>query len=475
MSTCSVYLYKKRCILILILICSPLYSQYTEVINSNRPGFSESPYSVGTGVYQLETNVFYRKVERLPTFSRPELLGIDLLFRTSFFKERLELNLHFGYQKGQIAFQNIFNSSYNASGIRNLSVAGKYLIYEQEYTDKSKEIRSWKKRFSFDWKRLIPSVAAYAGVHTGIGDPIFNLYENGGFSPKIGILLQNDLTSDLNIITNIYYDRITTSAPELSYIITTTYSLNERWSTFFENQTISNSYRVESNIGSGLAFLWNPNLQINTSLRLIADGKSKGFYASFGSSYRLNKHQDQFTEVDELGNPIEKNNFEERSKKGFFGRLFTKITAIFNKKGKSSSRPKKLTEKNLESIRKNTNKDEQTVNNDTLSNVNSKPIRTKPRRVRVKPTKYKEVKSDKKKGFLGIFKGTSNNKKEKKRKEKEAKKIDKMSQKDIDKELKKLDKKQKKLERELKKEEDRYKRKEAKKKKKEDEKDDESI
>ena len=145
MSTCSVYLYKKRCILILILLCSPLYSQYTEVINSNRPGFSESPYSVGTGVYQLETNFFYRKVERLPTFSRPELLGIDLLFRTSFFKERLELNLNFGYQKGQIAFQNIFNSSYNASGIRNLSVAGKYLIYEQEYTDKSKEIKLEKK------------------------------------------------------------------------------------------------------------------------------------------------------------------------------------------------------------------------------------------------------------------------------------------------------------------------------------------
>ena len=126
----------------------------------------------------------------------------------------------------------------------------------------------------------------------------------------------------------------------------------------------------------------------------------------------MNKHQDQFTEVDELGNPIEKNNFKERSKKGFFGRLFAKITAIFNKKGKSSSRPKKLTEKSLESIRKNTNKDEQTINNDTLSNVNSKPIRTKPKRVRVKPTKYKEVKSDKKKGFLGIFKGTSNHKKE---------------------------------------------------------------
>ena len=84
------------------------------------------------------------------------------------------------------------------------------------------------------------------------------------------------------------------------------------------------------------------NLQINTSLRLIADGKSKGFYASFGSSYRLNKHQDQFTEVDELGNPIEKNNF--RSVQKSFGRLFTKITAIFNKK-ENHHLDQKLTEK----------------------------------------------------------------------------------------------------------------------------------
>ena len=136
---------------------------------------------------------------------------------------------------------------------------------------------SWKKRFSFDWKRLIPSVAAYAGVHTGIGDPIFNLYENGGFSPKIGILLQNDLTSDLNIITNIYYDRITTSAPELSYIITATYSLNERWSTFFENQTISNSYRVESNIGSGLAFYGILTFKLILPYGLLLMVNQKGF------------------------------------------------------------------------------------------------------------------------------------------------------------------------------------------------------
>ena len=37
-------------------------AQYTEVINSRRPGFSDSPYSVGTKVYQVEGGLFYKDV-----------------------------------------------------------------------------------------------------------------------------------------------------------------------------------------------------------------------------------------------------------------------------------------------------------------------------------------------------------------------------------------------------------------------------
>ncbi|MFT5257510.1 MAG: hypothetical protein ACI9KF_001140, partial [Arenicella sp.] len=62
-----------------------LFAQYTEVINSNKPGFSVSPYSVGTGVYQFESNLFLRNINVLPTFSRPQSLGLDLQFRTGLF------------------------------------------------------------------------------------------------------------------------------------------------------------------------------------------------------------------------------------------------------------------------------------------------------------------------------------------------------------------------------------------------------
>ena len=87
-------------------------AQYTNVINSNRPGLSESPYSVGTGVYQLETSIFYRETNKHPTFYRPQSYGVDFLLRSSFLNEKLEFNVNLAYQNQEIGFQNIFNSSY---------------------------------------------------------------------------------------------------------------------------------------------------------------------------------------------------------------------------------------------------------------------------------------------------------------------------------------------------------------------------
>ena len=54
---------KSILILILIISFNSAYAQYTEVINSNRPGVSKSAFSVGTGVVQLETGAFTVKEE----------------------------------------------------------------------------------------------------------------------------------------------------------------------------------------------------------------------------------------------------------------------------------------------------------------------------------------------------------------------------------------------------------------------------
>jgi hypothetical protein len=327
-------------LLLILLGFSCIYSQYTDVINSNKPGFSESPYSVGTGVYQFESSLFLRDTSIEPTFSVPQSFGFDILFRTSFLLEKLELNVQASYQRDKVAFKNIFISDYFSTGFSKFTIGAKYLVFQKEYEDKSKEVRSWKRRNAFDKKRLIPSVAIYAGLNT---DLLNDIYKTGDMSPKAGILLQNDLSTDFNIITNFYYDKIGTEFSELSYIITATISFNDQWSTFFENQTVFKKHQNSTNLATGLAYLATRNLQVNTSARFLFEGKSKGLYAGLGISYRINRHQDSFEKEDDSVNNIKDTPISRYNKKqsNFFNRLFS----IFTKRTKKKTTRKRTKRK----------------------------------------------------------------------------------------------------------------------------------
>ena len=307
--------------LILFWGSESVFGQYTEVINSNKPGFSESPYSVGTGVYQFENSLFLKNLNTKNLFSIPKSFGFDMLFRTSFFLERLELNAQMSLQNDQIFSTINPTEKMNVTGFGRFVIGVKYLIFEQKYEDKSKEVRSWVRRNGFDKKRLIPSVAVYAGINT---DFVSENYKTGSMSPKFGILLQNDLTNEFNLITNIFYDKVGTDFPEFSYIVTATQNFNLRWSGFLENQTIFQENFNHTNIGGGLAYLFTKNMQFNASARFLAEGNASGFYGSLGVSYRIDKHQDSFINVDDNGNEISDTPISRYNKKqeSLFSRIF---------------------------------------------------------------------------------------------------------------------------------------------------------
>ena len=128
---------------VIVLCFFSMYGQYTNIINSNKPGFSESPYSVGRGVYQFENNLFFNDAPISSSENNLESYGLDFLVRTSFFSEKLEFNLNTSIQRDKIAFKNLFESSYNKVGLGNLTLGAKYLIYAPKYIDKKKEIRSF--------------------------------------------------------------------------------------------------------------------------------------------------------------------------------------------------------------------------------------------------------------------------------------------------------------------------------------------
>ena len=108
--TLNYFIHKLRVFLILcmLLLTHTTIAQFTNVINSNRPGFSESPYSVGSRVYQLETSLFYRETNKYPTFYRPQSYGVDFLLRSSFLNEKLEFNINLAYQNEESWFSKYF-------------------------------------------------------------------------------------------------------------------------------------------------------------------------------------------------------------------------------------------------------------------------------------------------------------------------------------------------------------------------------
>lgn len=304
---------KKICLLIIFLISYHFVeAQYTEIINSKRPGNSESPYGVGTDVFQIETGFFYGQSTSNATFSRVDPMGVHLFLRYGKFSEKLEINANITYQQNKQQFNNVFISSYDISGISQLTIGAKYMIFQQEFDDKSKEIRSWKKRTEFDKKRWIPSVGIYLGLNTNF---LGKDYKESGISPKAAILLQNNFTSRLNLITNLIADKIATDYSVYSYIVTMTYAMNSLWSIFVENQGDFTTYRNEFQLGTGAAYLYSINLQFDVSARTNLNSNEPAFIASIGVSWRLDRHQDELLEANRGG----KNKSD-----GFFSRLFKK-------------------------------------------------------------------------------------------------------------------------------------------------------
>ena len=329
-------------------------AQYTEIINSNRPGFSRSPFGIGSNVFQVESGFFYRKVQIKKRFSIPESFGSNLSLRYSYFDEKLEFNLDIVYRGDQRAFRNIFTSHKNISGLSQFTIGAKYLLFKAEYTDRSTEIRSWKKRTQFDKKRLVPSVGVYLGINT----PLVNDFYNTGISPKIAVYLQNDITDRFVILSNFIADKLGTEEASYTYIITETYTLNDKYSIFLENLGRYNvNFGNELHFAGGLAYLKTSNLQLDASLRILIEGKSFGAYIGFGASWRLDRHREniKLKEEKKVTDKIlkDKNRDKDASakKKSALQQLYKKSRKIRKPKSLKRTRkikaPKRRTKKTL--------------------------------------------------------------------------------------------------------------------------------
>ncbi len=275
------------------------HAQYTETINSNRPGSSQGAFAVGPGVLQFEAGGKYGGQEHILLDTQSDLWGIDYMVRYGFMFEELEVNLTGSFLNTAINYER--GGSTETREIRNFesnSIGLKYLVYDPYKYAKEKKpnLYSWNAPPKFYWSDLIPAVSVYAGANFAFGDNPY-LYEGEGkFSPKLAVITQNNWGAWV-LVLNLIADKLGQEYPTYAGIATLTHSFNQRFAVFTEFQEIISDIYSDEIVRAGMAYLFHQDLQADVSGLYNFKHTPSRWEVAVGLSYRFDWHkQDQFLE-----------------------------------------------------------------------------------------------------------------------------------------------------------------------------------
>ncbi|MET1259207.1 transporter [Flagellimonas sp. DF-77] len=296
----SVMAPKKLSFLLFLALTGMGQAQYTDVINSNRPGQSVSAYAVGRNVVQAEFGVLYEQRDHTDFNNESNILGADLSLRYGLLLENLEINYEGTFINQNLTFNNFGREETRTDFSRN-RLGLKYLVYDPFKNPEANKpnLYSWRANHKFRFKNLLPAVSLYGGATFNLGDNPF-YPEDATISYRAMIATQSRLTPRWVLITNIAYDRISTDFPELSYIISVSHAFrNPKWSVFGEHQGIDSDRYSDALIRGGIAHLFSPNFQADISLGGSFKNTPSRMFVTTGLSYRLDFHKDQLIPINE--------------------------------------------------------------------------------------------------------------------------------------------------------------------------------
>jgi hypothetical protein len=276
----------------MLLSISFSYSQYTDQINSNRPGESMGAFAVGKTIIQVESGIGYLKEKHSLLNTDAKGFTGDLALRYGLFMEQLEVIGNFSYQMDTYTTP-IAESKRN--GFKNSTLGFKYMIYDPFYDKEDKpDLYSWKANHKFKWSQFIPVVSAYVGANFNLNNPYLSPNAVvGKVSPKAMLITQNIFTSGLVLVTNVFYDRISTDYQSLGYVVTLTKGFNDEWSGFVENKGIKGDYYSDGIFTIGAAHLFDKNFQVDASISANFKNTPSIAYANIGFSWRYDaKYQE---------------------------------------------------------------------------------------------------------------------------------------------------------------------------------------
>ncbi len=288
--------FKSTLILLFCLTATQAFCQYTDVINSNRPGVSRSAFSVGTNVAQFEVGPYILKEERTPAAAyKVSGFGIDFAARYGLLFEELELNIEGTYQNDTKTFASNFSADDKRANFKFLAIGAKYLIFDpyKNAEEDKPNLYSWKANRKFKWKSLIPAVSVYLGANYDTKPNPYTYSTIEGFSPKVMIATQNNFSGGWVFVMNLIKDRIGTDQSDFQYILTLTHSFSPKWVIFGETQGIKSDFYADNLFRFGGAYLWGKDFQLDTALTFNTKDTPAVFAVSLGASYRLDFHKDK--------------------------------------------------------------------------------------------------------------------------------------------------------------------------------------
>ena len=291
------------------------YGQYTDQINSNRPGMSIGAFAVGKNVIQAEAGMALRNYQH-NGYNNSNVNGLVnfMSLRWGFLFETLELTYEGSFMWDQ--FENKMAGDpirSNRKGFLQNFLGIKFLFFDPFKNPEEVNMYSWKANNGFKLKHLIPALSLTAGVNLdplkenpySFGNvfntlyrPLFfqNLGQTMDTEPRISLRAtlasQSHFLGTWVFVTNWNVHRILTDYIEKSYLLTLTHTFHPLWSVYVENQGIYSDFYKDTLFRIGAAYLVNNNMQVEATLGSNIKDTPSQFFVNAGVSYRLDFHKD---------------------------------------------------------------------------------------------------------------------------------------------------------------------------------------
>lgn len=298
-------------------------AQYTETINSNRPGESQGAFAVGKNVLQLEAGAFMGNDNHSLYYTDTDILGASYGLRFGFLTEILELNFFGSFQQEKtLLSRGAVEEEFERANFKQNTIGAKFLVFDpyRSLPEDKPNLYSWKANQGFKWKTLIPAISVYAGANFSWWDNPYMFAGESVISPKAAIITQNNWGRWVLVI-NIIGDKFTEEYPTYAGIATLTHAITPRFAVFGEYQGLVSDIYADDLFRGGAAYLFGKDFQLDISGLINVKDTPSRWQVAAGISYRMDMHKDEeYIEEDEEtrlryeeGEFIEKNASEEQN------------------------------------------------------------------------------------------------------------------------------------------------------------------